>query len=286
MGRKIGILIFVPLIIMNSLFRMAKGFWPQTIYMLVLPAFFMGFCMLYNPYGIKEYCDFGPMSFGVHLLMLSCIIFLTLVVTRSILPLVRHKITLKWRQYALWCVGEAFIASCFIGLYTALFSKGELPYFQALSDAMKFVFTVLAYPYVFLVMWQIIDNKVEELYEREDSAQESTLVKFYDEHQRLKLTIDSSCILCLTSEYNYIAISYVEGDKVKKFLLRNSMKSQEQTAASHGLVRCHRTCYVNPRHVQMLSKDSGGLLRAVLDAPEPLSVPVSKQYYDALAGLL
>ena len=70
------------------------------------------------------------------------------------------------------------------------------------------------------------------------------------------------------------------------FVLRSSMKSIEELCASHSLVRCHRSYIVNPEHVRILRKDSRGLLFADLDTPEPVSVPVTKTYYDRLAELI
>jgi DNA-binding LytR/AlgR family response regulator len=78
----------------------------------------------------------------------------------------------------------------------------------------------------------------------------------------------------------------MEGDRIKVYELRNSMKSLENTAAGRNLVRCHRSYYVNPRHVKVLSRDKDGVIYTEFTDPNIKKVPVSKLYYESLAKLL
>ncbi len=268
---------------MNTALRMTKGALPQLIYALLSPAFFIAFTMLYNPFDIKGYFGFGNLGYGFHLLMLSCIILLTLLLTRGLFMLLSRNADLKWWQYALWCLGEAFAVSCFMALYTTLFRTPEANFFQVEADCMKYSFLILVYPYIFLVMWQVISNKENDILSKDE---DTGLVKFYDEHKRLKLTIDGNSVLYISAEFNYVNINYIESGKVKSFMLRNSMKSMEANAQEHGLFRCHRSYYVNPRHITMISKGKEGQIHAVLDTPDAINVPISKQYYDRLTAML
>lgn len=268
---------------MNTALRMTKGVFPQLVYALLCPAFFIGFTMLYNPFDIKGYYDFGNLGHGFHLLMLTCIILLTLLLTRGIFMILSHNTELKWWQYTLWCLGEAFAISCFMAMYSTLFRTPEANFFQVESDCMKYSFLILAYPYIFLVMWQVISNKENDILAKDA---DTGLVKFYDEHKRLKLTIDGNSVLYISAEFNYININYIESGKVKSFLLRNSMKSLESNAQEHGLFRCHRSYFVNPRHIKMISKGKEGQIFAVLNTTDAIKVPISKQYYASLTALL
>ena len=78
----------------------------------------------------------------------------------------------------------------------------------------------------------------------------------------------------------------MDADRVKEFMLRASMKSVENTVANHGLIRCHRSYFVNPKFVKLLRKNREGMISAELLHPEVPSIPVSKQYYDTIAALL
>ena len=67
---------------MDTSFSMSKGMMPQLVYVLLCPVFFIAFAMVYNPFGIKGYFDFGTHSYEFHLLILTGIILLVLLITR------------------------------------------------------------------------------------------------------------------------------------------------------------------------------------------------------------
>ena len=61
------------------------------------------------------------------------------------------------------------------------------------------------------------------------------------------------------------------------------MKSIEELCAEFGLLRCHRSYYVNPVHIKALRKERDGVILAELDVDMAQDVPVTKRYYDALS---
>ncbi len=267
---------------MNTQLRIGKTYRSQLLYVFLLPTFFVGFCFLYDPFRMKEFYQTGGMSFGFHFIMLACILMAILALTRLVFSALYKHIPFKWWHYVVWCIGEAFVFSCFMALYSTLFHAGQFNYFVALSTSFKHAYLILIYPYLFLCMMQVILNKDADL----NAEPAETLVKFYDEHKRLKLTIDPAAIICIQADANYIIIRYMDADRVKEFMLRASMKSVEHTVANHGLVRCHRSFYVNPKYVKMLSKNKEGMITAELLHPEVASIPVSKQFYQQLSELL
>ena len=64
------------------------------------------------------------------------------------------------------------------------------------------------------------------------------------------------------------------------------IKKIDDYLSAHGLVRCHRSYIVNPRHVKMLSRNKEGVIEAELSSPLLDPIPVSKQYYEHLSSLL
>lgn len=270
---------------MDNLFRLPKGFSHHLLYVLVMPVFFICFCSIYDPFSIKEFYQVGGKSFFFHFLMLSCIILGVLAITRLLLSVLVKLVPFRRWHYLLWCFGEVAVISFFTALYTTLFYGEELPYFMALPQCFKHAAMILVYPYVFLVLVREIENRNDELQTR-DSSSDLSLIKFFDENKRLKLSIDPSAVLYVNAEANYVKIHYLENDKVREFLLRNSMKSLEEVATSHGLVRCHRSYYVNPRHIKVLSRNKEGVIIAEMIEDGVRQIPVSKQYYAHLSELL
>jgi Response regulator of the LytR/AlgR family len=219
--------------------------------------------------------------------MLTCIMIGVLALARLVFYFLYKYVPFKWWNYLLWCSGEVFVISCFHALYTSLFEirSGGMPYFTALALCQKVVVLTLLYPYLISILSRIIINKNADIKEAFRVPEES-LLKLYDEHKRLKLTIDPSAIVYVSAEANYINIHFVENDRVKSFILRNSMKSFEEAACNHGIVRCHRSFFANPKHVKVLSRDTEGVISIEFNEAGVSRIPVSKVYYDNLARLL
>ncbi|MBQ0124084.1 MAG: LytTR family transcriptional regulator [Bacteroidales bacterium] len=269
---------------MKSGFLKKIGFLPHFACSLALAAFFLGFTLLYNPFGIKAYYTFGEFNFGFHLVMLSCIVLVCALISRLILYVLLRRRDAEGLHDAVWCLAEAVVISFFVALYTLLFKGDEGGYFDVLGDCFKFVTCTLFYPYAFIYMIGLVKTKNEEL-ERKEKASDNSLIKFYDEHKRLKLSVAPSAILYVKSEFNYVKIHYLDAGKVKKYMLRTSMKSLAEID-SKCLVRCQRSYFVNPEHVTVLRKDAEGFIYAEMNIPDVPAVPVSKQYYATLAALL
>ena len=108
-------------------------------------------------------------------------------------------------------------------------------------------------------------------------------MRFYDQWGNLRIVLSSKSILYISAEHNYIDICYMEDDNVAHFILRATMKSVEVICQDHDILRCQRSYYVNPLHVNTLYKDGPTGFLAELKTPEPMSVPVTKGYYRRLA---
>ena len=112
--------------------------------------------------------------------------------------------------------------------------------------------------------------------------QEDDLIRFCDSTQRLKLVIAAETILYIQADENYVNIHYIEGGNRKEYALRNSMRSIEELLQKHGIVRCQRSFFVNPKHVKVLRRDKEGVIVAELDFADTNPIPVSPKYYQEL----
>ena len=120
----------------------------------------------------------------------------------------------------------------------------------------------------------------------EQATYDDSLMRFVDNTQRVKLMIASSAVLYIKAEENYVHIRYMEGDRLKEYALRASMKSLEELMHKHGLIRCQRSYYINPQHIKVLRRDKEGLISAELDVANQKPIPVSPNYYDSLSKWL
>lgn len=263
---------------MSTVPRLFRRFMPQLIHMIVLPLFFFAFILVYSPFGLSDF--FGSSWFGLHVTILSCIVFISIVVTRLLyyfLPL-----RLNYILYIVWCAGEIFFISLFASLYLWLMQNNSESYFDVLSRSFEFLLFTLVIPYAILAL----SIRLHDLTNVKTEPSNVSRMRFYDINRNLKFVVTADTILYIGAEENYVNIYYTDNGKVKCYILRNSMRSIDELCLTNGLVRCHRSFYVNPSHVRVLRKEKEGQVSAELDMDDVRVIPVSKTYYNNLAEML
>ena len=267
----------------RSLPLIFKKFTTQVIYFLVVPFFFMLFAALYKPFNMDVRLDTANASYSFNIAMMMCIILLVMVASRMTLYFSRavNHVSLTW--YRLWCAMEILVSSFFVALYVSLIGDFDLQYLEVLVRTFGYLALVLIFPYAFLeLLLTLNDSKRQE----ESAAGEEAKLHFYDNRHRLKFVVSADNILYIKADENYITIHYMEGGQKKLYEMRCSMKSIEEICLSSGILRCHRSYFVNPKHVKALRKDKENIIVAELDSLGEAPVAVSKTYYEDLVKVL
>ncbi len=250
----------------------------MLVHILAIPVFYLGYILIYESRWMIDFLNVGHGDV-FNTLMLTCILIGILCASRVPMTVVRTKIHMSWWQYSLWSFAEVFVFSCFAALYMALV-YGNYGYFPALGKCFQISFAILPYPYIiFALLFALIRPDEKE-------AAEEDLVRFSDSTGRLKLVIAHDVILYVEAQENYVLIHYMEGEKLKEYSLRQSMKGIEELMDKHGIIRCQRSYFVNPRHVTVLRRDKEGMIQAELDVKISKPVPVSPKYYEQLSKML
>lgn len=253
------------------------------LHSLIIPAFVLVFTIYYRPYGIYEMLDMENASFTFNVTIMFCIILVSMSIMRVWLYLLGKYKRISVPVYMIWIVGEVLVASLFCSLYFVLMSKDGLPFYEVAGSSFIRLLTTSIYPYGF--MWLGF-----ELYSRnqEDAApaDDSSLIRFYDEYKKLKFVIAPEAVIFIRSEDNYVQIHYLDQNRPKKFVLRSSMRALEENLSRHGLVRCHRSYFINPSFIRIVHRDSAGLIVAELNQDGYESIPISRKYQDAITRLL
>ena len=249
------------------------------LHVLAMPVFFLGFILIYQSRWMIRLLDVDQNRMIFSALIVTCILIGVLCASRIPMTACRKHIRLNWWQYTLWSLGEVIVFACFAALFIALL-HGSCGYFPALGQCLQLSFAVLLYPYIIFALLMAFLRPDEE------EAAEENLVRFADNTGRLKLVIANEVILYIEAQENYISVHYMEGEHHKEYSLRQTMRGIEDLMAKHGIVRCQRSYFVNPRHVTVLRKDKEGIIQAELDVQKAPSVPVSPKYYEQLNKLL
>lgn len=260
--------------------RIYRRFIPQLLHMIVLPIFFFTFILIYKPFHSLEFL--GQEWYGVHLTIISCITLLLIVAMRLLYYFLPLKLT--YSLYAAWCLAEIILVSFFSALYLWLVLDTPMAYFDVLAVSFQYISLILVIPYVILALFMTINEYNSKA--TSSSGNTPQRMRFYDEKHNLKIVLDAETVLYVEADVNYVNIYYSENEKIRYYSLRNSMKAIEELCHDHGLVRCQRSFYVNPRHITVLRKEKDGIVYAELDAKDVRHIPVTKKYYDKLAEML
>ena len=253
------------------------------VHSLVVPLFVLVFTIYYRPSGLYGLLDMDNASFAFNATMLFCIVLVSVSITRGWLYLIGKYKEFTSPFYLMWCLAEVLVASLFSSLYIVLMSEESLSFFEISGSAYINMLGVTVYPYLFLFL-------VFELYSRdkEDArpADDNSLIRFYDEYKKLKLVIAPEAVIFIKSEDNYVQIHYLDRGRDRKFILRSSMRALEEDLAKHGLVRCHRSYFINPPFIKIVRRDESGQIVAHLKQDGFESIPISRKYQDEISKLL
>ena len=258
---------------------------PVTVmFFVTVPLFYFLFVLAYKPFDMEVFLATGQGHYSLNLIVSTLIVLGVMVFSRMLLFLLRSVLDLNWSLYVLWCFGEAILAGLFLSIPMGI-GWADRPYFTVMSLCILYMAGILVFP-LSLISMAVQLHVLNKRADLAPAVDEKTLIRFYDEQKRLKLVVASDAVLYIEAEENYVHIVHLDNGKVKDFELRSSMRALEEVLQRHGLVRCHRSFFVNAAHVDLLKKDVNGYALAQLDQEKIKNIPVSKKYYDSIVSLL
>lgn len=268
-----------------SLNPICFGSLSSVLHVVAVPVFALLFVLVYNPLHIGQYLEMGSGGYALYLLSVVLILMLTLVVSRLLLYFLRNIILPASWVYVLWCIVELLVASILISVFILYVKGSERSFFDVARITMGCTYSICVYPYIFIY------SALNSYSDHSDSQQKgetdnSSLIRFYDEYHKLKFIISASSVIYIKSEDNYVQIFYKENRSVRHQMLRSSMSALSEPLSQKGIVRCHRSYYVNPSYVAMLSKEPAGNLVATLTEEGCEPIPVSRKWQASLTELL
>ena len=268
---------------MRKTFDVIRSGVGTILHSLVVPIFAMIFTIYYRPAGVYENLTMQSASFTFNVTILFCIFLVSLSITRGWLYLLGKYKDLTGTLYMIWSVGELLIAALFCSLYIVLMEDNGVSYFEIAGYAFINLLAICVYPYVFLWLGAGIYAR-----DREDAApaDDNSLIRFHDEYKKLRFVIAPEAVMYIKSEDNYVQIHYLDRGRIKKFILRSSMRALEDDLSRHGLVRCHRSYFINPLFIKIVRRDESGLIVAQLKQDGCENIPISRKYQDEISRLL
>ena len=267
----------------------------NIIFCVAVPLFVMLFVVLYNPtFGLdgKElWLTDWSHNASFCLPILCAIILGVLLASRSILgfALVRHSLTK--REFLVWQAVEFLVCCMFCDLFLSLYLHAD--FFATLTRIIVIGLELVIFPYVFYWMaLELMDHNIR-LREAEDTIadlrkgserNEVGAMRFADEKGNVKLVVGAERVISIESAGNYVTILYDNDGKLVRYSLRNTLKSIEEMCKANGLVRCHRSFFVNLNKIKIIRRTPDGIF-AEMDRSGVEDIPVSKTYAPELMRL-
>lgn len=257
---------------------------PTILHILGLPVFSLFFVLFYLPFHLEERLTFPVASFQFNVLIIASIMLVVYIASRVPMCAIRRNLRLTWGWYLFWSVMEVVVISFFAALFLWLISGETVPYLGTVFTCFTVLAAIIAIPFSIITL--VLNLRYTEKQQYMEDDIDNARVRFYDDKHNLKLVVRNNSIYFIEADENYVNIHYTEGDKMRSFSLRSSMKAIDDLCNEHKIVRCHRSYFINPKHIKVLRKEKEGVTYAEMDSADGQRIPVSKRYYDQIIELL
>ena len=243
--------------------------------------FALVFINLYAPFNASSWTEMSRLEFFFSSSVMILIGMLGIVISKLVFVLLIGRIRMSYLIFGLWHVAEIVLMTSIYLVVDLVLLKSGMELVDRYPSLLFITLMVLAIPYS--ISWLYLSmkdkrTKLENLTENTSQEfREKQMISFRDETEKLRFSIKSADILFVESTDNYVTVHTLETGKVKKIMLRNTMKRLEKELEGTMIQRCHRSYMVNFENIKLVKLISTNLY-IYLDSPEEIRIPVSKSY--------
>lgn len=243
--------------------------------------FALVFINLYAPFDAASWTDMSRLEFFFNSSVMILIGMLAIVISKLLFFLFMRKIRISYLIFGLWHLAEIVLVATIYLVVDLVLLKSGMELVDRYTYLLFITLMVLAIPYS--ISWLYLSmkdkrNKLEDLTENTSQEfREKKMITFRDETEKLRFSIKSADILYVESTDNYVTVHTLEKGKVKKIMLRNTMKRLEKELEGTLIHRCHRSYMVNFENIKLVKLISTNLY-IYMDSPEEIRIPVSRTY--------
>ncbi|WP_255297457.1 LytTR family DNA-binding domain-containing protein [Anaerophaga thermohalophila] len=237
------------------------------------------FINIYRPFGSGEWYNVTWWEFSFYSGLLVIAGMLIVFISRIFLMfLIKKEQPVTIRYYVLMVLGEIlFMAAMFAFLQkTVMDDRRNFLYLQYL--ALHNTALILLIPYVISLLffaWKAKSISFNNLLQQIRSS--SSFISFHDEKGILRISLKTNDLLYLESSDNYVSIKYLQNNRPKSVLIRNTLKNLEKEFENSFLLRCHRSYMVNVNKASMVKRE-GNNMKLQIESPDNIFIPVSRGY--------
>ena len=244
--------------------------------------FALVFINIYSPFEASSWFEVkGRIEFFFYSSAFILSGMLVIVLSKLIFVLLAGRIRFTYLLFGIWNLMEIVLLAAAYLVVDLVLLKSGAELVERFLGLLSITLLVLAIPYSISWMWLSLKDKRSKLENlTRDTSQEfreRKMVTFRDETEKLRFSMKSRDILYVESTDNYVTVLTNEEGKLKKVMLRNTMKRLEKELEGTLIQRCHRSYMVNFENIKQVKLISTNLY-IYLDFPEEIRIPVSRTY--------
>ena len=239
------------------------------------------FINIYAPFNASSWTEMSRLEFFFSSSVMILIGMLGIVISKLIFFLTVGRIRFTYLIFGFWHFTDIVLLAAIYLVVDLVLLKSGMELVDRFTSLLFITLMVLAIPYI--ISWLYLSmkdkrTKLEDLTENTSQEfKEKKMITFRDETEKLRFSVKSEDILYVESTDNYVTVLTLEKGKVKKIMLRNTMKRLEKELEGTLIQRCHRSYMVNFENIKLVKLISTNLY-IYMDSPEEIRIPVSKSY--------
>jgi hypothetical protein len=243
--------------------------------------FALVFINIYSPFNASSWFEVGRIEFFFYSSAFILSGMLIIVVSKLIFVLIAGRVRISFLLFGIWNFMEIVLLAAAYLVVDLYLLKSGAELIERFTGLLFITLLVLAIPYSLSWLWLSLKDKRSKLEKLTMNTslefRERQMISFRDETEKLRFSIKSRDILFVESTDNYVTVHTHQDGKLKKVMLRNTMKRLEKELEGTLIQRCHRSYMVNFENIKLVKLISTNLY-IYLDSPEEIRIPVSKSY--------
>lgn len=260
----------------NKSFSLLDHKQDKLLLILIVLIFSILFLNIFEPWNIARwYSDSGIIQF-LRLSSYGFVVALVFLFTQFPLRKIFKTNQFTIKSYILWLIIEIALISL---VYIFLYGNPVGNFLNDFVFSLKYTVLGICLPYSFAILviyYRKQKKEIEELQTKSARPSENKLISFKDENGKIRFSVLSKDLLFLESTDNYVSVYYISDNKMKRMLLRNTLKNLEEELKSHNIIRSHRSYMVNTQNIEFMKKNGKKLTIKVGQYENDL--PVSQKY--------
>jgi DNA-binding LytR/AlgR family response regulator len=259
---------------------------------LFVPFFALVFINIYRPLDFDRIDDSFLEVFSlshqarVQLITLMMVLggMIIAAISRSFMALYTKRQAITYIGYIMWIFGELTAMATSFTLVTLLTDTTKTVT-ELFRNSFVKTFLIVFIPYAMCYVYFIWQENLRELrhlrkqIENDETVLQKAYIQILDEKGEMRLSVRREYLVLIESADNYICVYYLNGDKTKKTMVRNTLSRVAESLNGTRIVRCHRSYMINLDHAKVLHRDKEGVFIELGLEGMP-DVPISRTYAD------